>query len=198
MYIQKYIQKKFGALIDKRHYKTLEQIMSDYWKEASKDMFIPQTTSGHGLMAIKIFLEDDVERVFYYVGEKKRLELFTSNDRKLTEYVKKYATTKSKSRIESFLKKHKKHKIFLEFRFWADEDSHEVICEDCDKEIPVAYSEEDEEWIKIAPQYDIADMPNDLGDILYYLVKKGINIDEFGQELDILIEKSKKLLVEKN
>lgn len=60
-----------------------------------------------------------------------------SNGRKLTEYVKKYTTPESKNRIEFFLKKHKNHKVFLEFRFWADEDSHKVICEDCDKEILV-------------------------------------------------------------
>ena len=148
-------------------------------------------------MAIKVFLEDDLERAFYYVGKKKRLELFTANGRKLTEYVKKDATTKSISRIENFLKKHKDHKAFLEFRFWADNTSHKVICEDCDKDIKVAYSEEDDEWIESAPQYDIAAMPNDLRGILHDLVRKGINIDKFKAKIDKLILRANNLLSKK-
>lgn len=145
-------------------------------------------------MAIKVFLEDDAEHVFYYVGEKKRLELFTSNGRKLTEYMKKDATPKCKSRIEHFLNKHKKHKVFLQFRFWADETSHKVICEDCDAKILVAHSEEDEEWIRNRPQYDIADMPNKLRDILYDLVRKGINIGYFKVKINKLLLRAKNLL----
>lgn len=196
MYVQKYIQREFGALIDKKHNKTLEQIMSDFWKEASKGMFIPPLLGGHGKMNIKCFLEDDVEHAFYYVGEKKRLELFTSNGRKLTEHVKKNATPKSKHRIEKFLKKNKKHKVFLEFRFWADEDSHKFICEDCNKEIIVAYSEEDDEWIIRVPQHNIAAMPNDLRNKLHDLVRKGINIDYFKVKIDKLLLRAIKLLKE--
>ena len=194
MCVTKFIQREFGALIDKKHHKTLDQLIDDFWQEASKGMVFAPLTGGHGKRKIKVFLEGDVERVFYYVGEKKRLELFMSNGRKLTEYVKKDATSKSKRRIEIFLKKHKNHNKFLEFRFWADNTSHKVICEDCDKAIKVAYSEEDDEWIRRAPQYDIADMSNDLRDILYDLVKKGINIDYFKVKIDKLILRANNLL----
>ena len=170
--------------------------MNDFWQEASKEMFIPPLLGGHGKMNLKVFLEDDAEHVFYYVGEEKRLELFTSNGRKLTEYVKKNATTKSKRRIENFLKKHKNHKVFLEFRFWVDEDTHRFICEDCNKKVLVAYSEEDDEWIRRAPQYDIAAMPNNLGKVLHDLVRERINIDYFKGKLDQLLIRAKSLLKE--
>jgi len=196
MYVQGFIQREFGALIDKKHNKTLDQIMNDFWQEASKGMFTPPLLGGHGKRNIKVFLKEEVEHAFYYIGEKKRLELFMSNGRKLTEYVKKHATPKSKRRIENFLKKHKKHKIFLEFRFWADEDTHRFICEDCDKKMLVAYSEEDDEWIRIAPQYDIAGMPNKLRDILYDLIREGIKIDYFESKLDELLLQANNLLKE--
>ncbi len=126
------------------------------------------------------------------MGEKKRLEVFKSKGRKLTEYVKKDATNKSKSRIDSFLKKHNNHKFFLEFRFWADNTSHKV-CEDCDKAITIAYTEEDEDWLRRIPQYDIADKPNNLRDMLYDLVRNDINIDNFKGKLDKLLLRAKNL-----
>jgi len=196
MYVQKFIQIEFGALLDKKHNKTLEQIMNDFWQEASKGMFIPPLLGGHGKRNIKVFLKEDIEHAFYYIGEKKSLELFMSNGRKLTEYVKTHSTPKSKRRIENFLKKHKKHNKFLEFRFWADEDTHRFICEDCDKKMLVAYSEEDDEWIRIAPQYDIAGMPNKLRDVLYDLIREGINIDYFESKLDELLLQANNLLKE--
>jgi hypothetical protein len=172
--------------------------MSDFWQEASKGMFIPPLLGGHGKMNIKVFLKGDVEHAFYYVGEKKRLELFVSNGRKLTEHVITQSTPKSKRRVENFLKKHKIHNVFLEFRFWADEDTHSFICKDCDKKMLVAYSEEDDEWIERIPQYDIAAMPNDLSGVLHDLVRKGINIDYFKVRMDKLLLRANKLLNAKN
>ncbi len=197
MYITTFIQREFEALIDKKHNKTLEQLMSDFWDESSKDMVFAPLTGGHGKRKIKVFIEGDVESAFYYVGEKKRLELFKSDGRKLTEYVKKDATPKSKSRVDSFLKKHKNHKIFLEFRFWADNTSHKVICGDCDKEITVAYTKEDDDWIRRTPQFDIANMPNNLRDILNDLVRNNINVDYFKGKIEKLVLRAENLLRKK-
>jgi len=194
MYVQDFIQREFGTLIDKKHNKTLEQVMDDFWQEASKGMFFPPLLGGHGKRNIKVFLKEDVEHAFYYIGEKKRLELFASNGRKLTDHVINHSTPKSKRRAENFLKKHKSHNVYLEFRFWADEDTHRFICRDCDKKMLVAYSDEDDDWIERAPQYDIAAMPNDLRGVLHDLVRKGINIDYFKVRIDKLLLRANKLL----